>query len=161
MPKIQNNEESFTYNLYKNVRDSYNGDAKWLTKAEGRIPLMCSEHLAIDTLEQMPDERLKNIFPDLLKVLSQPKSPLLGSVLQCMRKRENLFFPLISDILRSDNENSKYWVMSQLIPAYSPEHREALKSAIQQICFAPSASDTAMMLSDCAEECLLNCFGTL
>ncbi len=119
---------------------------------------------AFDRLDNLSDDSLRNLFPSIHAVLSRPKDPALPIVLSCMKKRENLFFPFVSDILRSKDArdgNGKYWVMSQLIPGFTAEHQQALRKQIEHICFVPSCSDEDMALSDCAEECLEHCFGSI
>lgn len=120
-----------------------------------QIKALCEK----DFLERLPDEHVQTIMPDIMRVLSQSYMPDLPAVLSLMKRRENLFFPYISDILHSKDANSKYWVMSQLIPSFSFEHKQALKSVLEEICYVPSCRDEDMALSDCAEECLENCFG--
>ena len=112
-------------------------------------------------LDSISDEGVTHMIPDMIQVLSQSYLPALRNVLSLMRRRENLFFPYVSDILRSTDGNSKYWVMSQLIPGYTAEHKQALRPELEAICYTPSSADEDMALSDCAEECLVHCFGSL
>ncbi len=126
-----------------------------------RSPQMLQDFRAYDRLDTLSDDALRSLFPSIQAVLSKPRDPALPIVLSCMKKRENLFFPFVTDILHSKDGNSKYWVMSQLIPGFTMEHRQALRKQIENICFVPSCSDEDMALSDCAEECLEHCFGPM
>lgn len=110
-------------------------------------------------MDDMTDESARIILPDMLRVLSQADSPVFPKVIQFLRKRENIVFPYVSDILQSSDGNSKYWVMNQLIPGFTQEHKMALRQELESICYLPSSSEEAMTLSDCAEECLELCFG--
>ena len=109
--------------------------------------------------EAMTDESIRSMLPDLMTVLSHADNPAFPQVLACLKKRENLFFPFVSDILHSSDGNRKYWVMNQLIPSFTDEHKQALRRDLECICYAPSCSDEDMTLSDCAEDCLEVCFG--
>ena len=113
----------------------------------------------ISNFDQMSDESVRKILPLMFGILSHEDSPAFPKVLRCLQKRENVVFPFVSDILRSSDGNSKYWVMSQIIPGFSKEHKQALKSDLECICYMPSCTEEAMTLSDCAEDCLERCFG--
>lgn len=110
-------------------------------------------------MDSMTDESAKKLLPQMLSVLSQADSPVFPEVIQFLRKRENIVFPYVSDILQSNDGNRKYWVMNQLIPGFSLEHKMALREELESICYLPSSSEEDMTLSDCAEECLELCFG--
>ena len=112
----------------------------------------------IPELFSVSDDELKPVIPELLKWLQDYNYPVAQKLLPYLQQREDLVFPYVSGILRSDDTMWKIWVMELLIPYFNHLHRNMLKEQILTLTKLQIKNEDDAAIVDSARSCYAVCF---
>lgn len=111
----------------------------------------------INKLYSLTDDEMKLIVYDLLEWIQDYNWPVAQELVPVLKKREDIIFPYMSDILRGDDFMWKYWIMDLIIPDFSFEHKNALKDDILALINDPDIDEDTESIREIAKECYKNC----
>lgn len=126
-------------------------------KIEDLIPNDKFDNKNIKQLYTLTDEEIKPIIYSLLEWIQDYNWPVAQEMIHVLKKRENLIFPYISEILNGDDISWKYWVMELLIPDFTFEHKSVLKGDILKLINKSETDEDTESIRECAIECYKNC----
>lgn len=87
----------------------------------------------INRLFLLTDEEIKPIIYELLEWTQDYNWPIAKEIIPVLLEREDLIFPYIREILQSNDEEWKYWIIKLLLPSFSVSHKNMLKDEIVRL----------------------------
>jgi hypothetical protein len=111
----------------------------------------------IDKLYSLTDDEIEPIIYDLLEWIQDYNWPVAQKLVPVLKKREDIIFPYVIDILRGDDSMWKYWIMDLFIPDFSFEHKNVLKDDILKMINDSDDDEDTESIREIAIECYRNC----
>ena len=111
---------------------------------------------ACANLQAASDQDLLPYIADLLECLQDLNWPIAGPVAERLSLLGNELVQPVSDILNSDDEMWKYWIISHFLYLVSDEVFQALRFKLNSIRLYPTASETAEEVQSAACELLIS-----
>jgi len=91
-------------------------------------------------LMEISEEEVKPILPDLLFWIADMNWPIATEMVKVLARFPNSVIPLIKELLKptEKDEDWKYFIITDLIPAFPTESQELLAESIKRILDAPT-----------------------
>lgn len=95
----------------------------------------------VNLLKMVERDALRPIIPDLLKWLQDTNWPISAEVGKMLLPFDSDLIPYIQDILQTDDDIWKYWILSELVSHFSKEAKSGLMDELYRLAHHPSKGE--------------------
>ncbi|MFJ7667549.1 DUF5071 domain-containing protein [Lysinibacillus sp. NPDC097195] len=108
----------------------------------------------VEELKKLDRNILVSLLPELLVFIQDTNWPVAPGVLEILRTFPNEIIPYVLDILSSDDDNWKWYVLHFLVIELPKESRGQFQEYLTRVAENPTANELAEELDEIAKQIL-------
>lgn len=108
----------------------------------------------VEMIKRMDREQILPLLPDLLEWIQDMNWPVAPSVLELLLTFQKEIVPHVQDILSSDDDNWKWFILHFLVIELPVESRVQFREYLTRVAETPTQNELAEELDEIAKEIL-------
>ncbi|WP_016991559.1 DUF5071 domain-containing protein [Lysinibacillus boronitolerans] len=121
---------------------------------EDLLPRHKHDHDRVDMIKEMDRDKIWPLLPSLLEWVQDMNWPVAPSVLELFLTFPDEIVPHVPNVLSSDDENWKWFILHFLIIEFPVESRVRFREYITRVAETPTHNELAEELDEIAKEIL-------
>ncbi|MGE7945593.1 DUF5071 domain-containing protein [Lysinibacillus sp. NPDC093688] len=118
------------------------------------LPRNKSDNDRVEMIKKMDRDKILPLLPNLLEWIQDMNWPVAPSVLELLLTFPEEIVPHVQDVLSSDDENWKWFILNFLVIELPVESRAQFRGYLTRVAETPTHNELAEELDEVAKEIL-------
>lgn len=121
---------------------------------EDLLPRHKSDNARVEMIKKMERDKIMPLLPSLLEWVQDMNWPVAPSVLELLLTFPEEIVPHVQEVLSSDDDNWKWFILNYLVIELSVESRVQFKDYLTRVAETPTQNELAEEMNEIAKEIL-------
>lgn len=121
---------------------------------EDLLPRHKSDNARVEMIKKMERDKIIPLLPSLLEWVQDMNWPVAPSVLELLLTFPEEILPHVQEVLSSDDDNWKWFILNYLVIELSVESRVQFKDYLTRMAETPTQNELAEEMNEIAKEIL-------